>query len=113
MLDAARPHHLDLAHDLHRRGFGVVGTNGSGKSTVLQVLTGITVPSAGSVTVRGRVMPVLAVGTGFHPELTGRENIFLFASLLGVPRKVALARAPEIAPFAGIERHLDTPNKGG
>jgi ABC-type polysaccharide/polyol phosphate transport system ATPase subunit len=91
--------------------FGIVGTNGAGKSTILQLLTGITVPSSGSITVRGRVMPLLAVGTGFHPELTGRENILLFATILGVPRKVALERTPDVAAFAGIGAHLDTPNK--
>src|SRR5436309_1244497 len=72
--------------------FGIVGKNGSGKSTVLQVLAGTILPTGGSLTVQGRVLPLLAVGTGFHPELTGRENVTLFASSLGVPKKMITPR---------------------
>ena len=67
--------------------FGIVGTNGSGKSTVLQILAGTTLPTGGMLEVTGRVLPLLAVGTGFHPELTGRENVTLFASSLGSPAR--------------------------
>src|SRR5215207_5078878 len=66
--------------------FGIVGTNGSGKSTVLQILAGTTLPTGGMLEVTGRVLPLLSVGTGFHQELTGRENVMLFASSLGIPR---------------------------
>ena len=96
-----------------RRGeaFGIVGTNGSGKSTMLQILAGTTLPTGGSLTVQGRVLPLLAVGTGFHPELTGRENVTLFASSLGIPRDVISERIGAVAEFAGIEKHMDTPVK--
>jgi len=91
--------------------FGIVGHNGSGKSTLMQILAGITLPSAGRMVIQGRVLPLLAVGSSFHPELTGRENVLLFGSILGVPRQTALGRMDEIAAFAEIEQHLDTPNK--
>jgi ABC-type polysaccharide/polyol phosphate transport system ATPase subunit len=96
-----------------RRGetFGIVGTNGSGKSTVLQILAGTILPTGGSMTVQGRVLPLLAVGTGFHPELTGRENVTLFASSLGIPRKAIAARIGAVGAFAEIEQHMDTPIK--
>jgi len=91
--------------------FGLVGTNGSGKSTLLQILAGTILPTAGALTVQGRVLPLLAVGTGFHPELTGRENVTLFASSLGVPRAAIKDRIGAVAEFAEIERHMDTPVK--
>jgi ABC-type polysaccharide/polyol phosphate transport system ATPase subunit len=91
--------------------FGIVGTNGSGKSTVLQILAGTTLPTGGSLTVQGRVLPLLAVGAGFHPELTGAENVTLFASSLGIPLPVISARLDAVAKFAEIERHMDTPVK--
>ena len=91
--------------------FGVVGTNGSGKSTVLQILAGTTLPTGGEMVVRGRVLPLLSVGTGFHGELTGRENVRLFASSLGVPRQAIEERMDAVAAFAEIERHMDTPIK--
>ena len=91
--------------------FGLVGTNGSGKSTVLQILAGTTVPTGGILEVTGRVLPLLAVGTGFHPELTGRENVTLFASSLGVPRQAIAERMDAVGEFAEIERHMDTPVK--
>lgn len=96
-----------------RRGeaFGIVGTNGSGKSTVLQILAGTILPTGGSLTVQGRVLPLLAVGTGFHPELTGRENVTLFASSLGVPRRAIEERLDAVAEFAELDRHMDTPTK--
>jgi ABC-type polysaccharide/polyol phosphate transport system ATPase subunit len=91
--------------------FGVVGTNGSGKSTLLQILAGTTLPTGGQMEVRGHVLPLLAVGTGFHAELTGRENVTLFASTLGIPRAVIRERMDAVAEFAELERHMDTPVK--
>ncbi len=91
--------------------FGVVGGNGSGKSTLLQILGGIVVPTQGSMSVRGRVLPLLAVGTGFNPELTGRENVDLFGTILGIPASTIRGRMHDIAAFAELERHMDTPNK--
>ena len=91
--------------------FGIVGTNGSGKSTVMQILAGITAPTEGSMTVRGSVLPLLAVGAGFHGELTGRENSFLYGTILGLRRKVIDQRLDAIAEFAELERHFDTPVK--
>jgi homopolymeric O-antigen transport system ATP-binding protein len=90
---------------------GIIGGNGSGKSTFLQMVAGITVPTAGSLVVRGRVLPLLAVGTGFHFELTGRENVTLFGASIGLPRKVIGDSIDRIAAFAGVEMHMDTPVK--
>jgi ABC-type polysaccharide/polyol phosphate transport system ATPase subunit len=90
---------------------GLVGMNGSGKSTLLQILAGTTVPTGGEMEVHGRVLPLLAVGTGFHPDLTGRENVTLFASSLGVPRDAIAERMDAVGDFAEIERHMDTPVK--
>jgi lipopolysaccharide transport system ATP-binding protein len=92
-------------------GFGIVGPNGSGKSTALMILAGITLPSAGSITVRGRVLPMLAVGAGFHPELTGRENATLFGAILGLPADQVADRMDQIFEFAEIADHADTPVK--
>ena len=96
-----------------RRGeaFGIVGTNGSGKSTLLQILAGTTLPTGGEMEVEGRVVPLLAVGAGFHPELTGRENVMLFASSLGIPSAVIGKRMDAVADFAEVGRHMDTPVK--
>ena len=91
--------------------FGIVGTNGSGKSTVMQILAGITAPTRGTMVVRGSVLPLLAVGAGFHGELTGRENSFLYGTILGLRRKVVNSRLEAIADFAELERHFDTPVK--
>ena len=90
---------------------GLVGTNGSGKSTVLQVLAGTTLPTRGRMRVHGRVLPLLAVGQGFHGELTGRENVTLFATSLGIPRRTIEARLDDVTAFAELERHMDTPIK--
>src|SRR4051794_34316007 len=90
---------------------GLVGVNGSGKSTFLQVLSRAVVPTRGSLAVRGRVLPMLSVGAGFHGELTGRENVVLQGAILGVPRGAVLARMSEIMEFAELEQHADTPLK--
>jgi ABC-type polysaccharide/polyol phosphate transport system ATPase subunit len=90
---------------------GVLGRNGSGKSTLLQMLGGVTAPSEGTVTVRGRIAPLISVGVGFHQELTGRENVYLNAEILGLDRAVVERRFDEIVTFAEIEEFIDTPVK--
>lgn len=102
----------DVSFDVRSgQAFGIVGRNGSGKSTLLHMICGITLPTAGAIVIRGRLMPLLAIGTSFHPELTGRENIVLFGTVLGLSRGVIEERTDDIASFAELERHLDTPNK--
>ncbi|MFH5805574.1 ABC transporter ATP-binding protein [Alienimonas sp. DA493] len=90
---------------------GVIGRNGAGKSTLLKILSRVTVPTIGEVRVRGRVGSLLEVGTGFHPELTGRENVYMNATLLGMSKREVRAKLDEIVDFAGVERFLDTPVK--
>ncbi len=90
---------------------GVIGKNGAGKSTLLKILTRITTPTSGSVEIRGRVGSLLEVGTGFHPELTGRENVFLNGSVLGMKRQEIQRKYDEIVQFSGVERFIDTPVK--
>lgn len=89
----------------------IIGNNGAGKSTLLKILSQITEPSAGRVTIQGRVASLLEVGTGFHPELTGRENIFLNGSILGMSHGEIKRKFDEIVDFAGVETFLDTPVK--
>jgi lipopolysaccharide transport system ATP-binding protein len=90
---------------------GVIGRNGAGKSTLLKVLSRVTVPTAGSVKIMGRVASLLEVGTGFHPELTGRENIFLNGAILGMRKHEIKKHFDAIVDFAGVERYIDTPVK--
>lgn len=90
---------------------GVIGRNGAGKSTLLKLLSRITEPSTGRIKIRGRVASLLEVGTGFHPELTGRENIFLNGAILGMTRQEIKSKFDEIVDFAEVEKFLDTPVK--
>lgn len=90
---------------------GIIGHNGAGKSTLLKILTGITPPTEGEIIMHGHVASLLEVGTGFHPELTGRENIFLNGAILGMTKKEIIKKFDEIVAFAGIEKFLDTPVK--
>ncbi len=90
---------------------GIIGRNGAGKSTLLKVLSRITEPTKGRVTLHGRVASLLEVGTGFHPELTGRENVYLNGAILGMTRREIVRKFDEIVDFAGVEKFLDTPVK--
>jgi lipopolysaccharide transport system ATP-binding protein len=90
---------------------GVIGRNGAGKSTLLKVLSRITEPTSGKIAIRGRVASLLEVGTGFHPELSGRENIYLNGAILGMPKADIKRRFDEIVAFADVEKFLDTPVK--
>ena len=90
---------------------GIIGRNGAGKSTLLKMLSRTTSPTKGSVKIKGRVASLLEVGTGFHPQLSGRENIFLNGAILGMTKKVVKSKFDEIVDFAGVERYIDTPVK--
>jgi lipopolysaccharide transport system ATP-binding protein len=90
---------------------GIIGKNGAGKSTLLKILSKITPPTKGSITCRGHIASLLEVGTGFHPELTGRENVFLNGSILGIKKAEIARKFDEIVDFAGVHRFIDTPLK--
>ena len=90
---------------------GIIGRNGAGKSTLLKILSKVTAPTTGKISGKGRIASLLEVGTGFHPELSGRENIFLNGAILGMRKKEIQRKFDEIVDFAGIERYLDTPVK--
>ncbi len=112
----AEVEHFDALHALdfeipRGEAVGIIGRNGAGKSTLLKLLTRITAPTTGRIELSGRVGSLLEVGTGFHPELTGRENVFLNGTLLGMRRREIKRRFDEIVEFAGVERFLDTPVK--
>ncbi|HVY72528.1 MAG TPA: polysaccharide ABC transporter ATP-binding protein [Candidatus Paceibacterota bacterium] len=102
----------DVNFEVHKgEVIGIIGSNGAGKSTLLKILSRITAPTEGEIVLRGRVGSLLEVGTGFHPELTGRENIFLNGAILGMTRQEIARKFDEIVAFAGIEQFLDTPVK--
>jgi len=88
---------------------GVIGHNGAGKSTLLKILSGITIPTSGEAFVHGSFSSLLEVGTGFHPDLTGRENIFLNAGIIGIPRRQVVQKLEEIIAFSGVARYVDEP----
>ncbi|HSC54398.1 MAG TPA: ABC transporter ATP-binding protein [Phnomibacter sp.] len=90
---------------------GIIGRNGAGKSTLLKILSRVTEPTTGSIEMHGRVASLLEVGTGFHPDLTGRENIYLNGAILGMTKKEITSKFDEIVDFAGVERYIDTPVK--
>src|ERR1700748_3255693 len=90
---------------------GIIGRNGAGKSTLLKLLSKVTQPSTGQIKVNGRIASLLEVGTGFHPEMTGRENIFLNGAIMGMTKKEIKRKFDEIVDFAGVERYVDTPVK--
>jgi len=90
---------------------GIIGKNGAGKSTLLKILSKVTAPTTGRVRAKGRIASLLEVGTGFHPELTGRENIYLNGAILGMTKAEIRAKLDEIVDFAGVEKYLDTPVK--
>lgn len=90
---------------------GIIGRNGAGKSTLLKILSKVTAPTKGTIKIRGRIASLLEVGTGFHPELTGRENIFLNGAILGMTKSEIRSKFDEIVTFSGVEKYIDTPVK--
>src|SRR5487761_2225987 len=90
---------------------GIIGQNGAGKSTLLKLLSKVTAPTTGSIKIKGRIASLLEVGTGFHPELSGRDNIFLNGAILGMTKKEIRDKFDAIVDFSGVERYIDTPVK--
>ena len=102
----------DVSFDIQQGDrVGIIGRNGAGKSTLLKILSRITEPTSGRVSIKGRVASLLEVGTGFHPELTGRENIYLNGAILGMSKADIKRKFDEIVAFAEVEKFLDTPVK--
>ncbi|MEX8548573.1 MAG: polysaccharide ABC transporter ATP-binding protein [Mucilaginibacter sp.] len=102
----------DISFDIQQGdAVGIIGRNGAGKSTLLKLLSRVTSPTSGTIKVKGRIASLLEVGTGFHPELTGRENIFLNGAILGMRKKEIARKFDQIVDFAGVERYIDTPVK--
>lgn len=117
--DAASKYHREVLWALKDINFkvrqgeavGIIGRNGAGKSTLLKILSRITAPTTGFIGAKGRLASLLEVGTGFHPELTGRENIYLNGAIMGMTRKEVAKRFDEIVDFSGVEKFIDTPVK--
>ncbi|MCL1624636.1 ABC transporter ATP-binding protein [Bacteroides caecicola] len=102
----------DITFDVNQGDVvGIIGKNGAGKSTLLKLLSRVTSPTVGAIRAKGRIASLLEVGTGFHPELTGRENIYMNGSIMGMTRHEIKRKLDEIVDFAGVERYLDTPVK--
>jgi lipopolysaccharide transport system ATP-binding protein len=93
------------------KAYGIIGRNGAGKSTLLKILSKVTAPSTGSIKVKGRIASLLEVGTGFHPDLSGKENIYLNGAILGMRKNEITRKLDEIINFSGVERYIDTPVK--
>lgn len=102
----------DISFEVERgEVLGIIGKNGAGKSTLLKILSKVTAPTTGSIKSRGRIASLLEVGTGFNPELTGRENVYLNGAILGMTKKEIASKMDEIIAFSGCERYIDTPTK--
>jgi lipopolysaccharide transport system ATP-binding protein len=95
----------------HGEVLGIIGRNGAGKSTLLKIMSRVTTPTKGQIKIKGRIASLLEVGTGFHPELTGRENIFLNGAILGMSKAEIKKKFDDIVAFAEVEKFLDTPVK--
>lgn len=102
----------DISFDVEQGDVvGIIGKNGAGKSTLLKILSRVTSPTIGSIKVKGRIASLLEVGTGFHPEMTGRENIFMNGAIMGMTKSEIKSKFDEIVDFAGVEKYVDTPVK--
>src|SRR5215510_9843563 len=102
----------DISFDVHRaEALGIIGHNGAGKSTILKLLSRITTPTAGEIMINGRLSALIEVGSGFHPELTGRENVYLNGSILGMRRREITEKLDSIVEFAELRQFIDTPVK--
>ena len=102
----------DISFDVNQGDvLGIIGSNGAGKSTLLKILSKVTSPTKGSIKIKGRIASLLEVGTGFHPDLSGRENIFLNGAILGMTKKEIHAKFDEIVAFSGVDKYIDTPVK--
>src|SRR5262249_50165107 len=102
----------DVSFEVHRGdALGIIGCNGAGKSTILKLLSRVSTPTHGEILINGRLSALIEVGSGFHPELTGRENIYLSGSILGMRRREITAKLDSIVEFSGIKAFIDTPVK--
>src|ERR1041384_5824990 len=102
----------DVSFEVQRgEALGIIGHNGAGKSTILKLLSNITTPTSGEITINGRLAALIEVGSGFHPELTGRENIYLNGSILGRTRREITNKLDDIIEFSGVRDFIDTPVK--
>jgi lipopolysaccharide transport system ATP-binding protein len=102
----------DVSIQVNRgEALGIIGHNGAGKSTILKLIANITVPTEGEIRIHGRLSALIEVGSGFHPELSGRENVYLSGSIMGMRRREITAKLDSIVDFAGVRQFIDTPVK--